>query len=445
MIRFKGTLILGLAAVALLIVVLLVGKPEQHKPSRTAPIFEVNDAKIDRITLTVGREVISATRGDRRWTLVQPVEGPANRERWNEMASALANLDVERVVEKTDVRPEAFGLARPALVVTFQETGGAMHKLAFGDENPAGDAVYAQRENDPRVFLLARSVRDAFVTDLNRLRATTILDFSPLAPDRIELNRPAGRLVLKKADGDWTMSAPVAARADDKAVNDWLRRLSQAPIADHLDSLSPERRQAAFGTIRYHLTLHQPQGESLMLDVDGNGPAGTGIMAHNLERGDYFSVAPTVVHDLDISADALRSHSLAAFDPYAVTGITVVHHDRKTMLSRNPDGTWRMKTGTGSIELATEPILNFIDALDKVQVNRFVDHPGDASAYGLELPAVNLILDLDGSTGLTLQFGEPRNQTTYVRNPKYPSLMAVPASTWSRLGFQPGDWHKKGH
>jgi hypothetical protein len=445
--KFKGTLYLAILAVALLAVVLLVkapAKPEETPQSKA--LFKVDEAQIHRITLTQDGRILAAERGDRKWTLDQPVAGPANKEEWNAMAQALASFDYDRVVDEKGGNPAAYGLDHPGLTVTFEEGKGQVHKVEFGLENPTGSFYYARRGNDPRVYLVSRYVRDKFTGDLDRLREGNAARFDLYSVESVDLTRPDVTLKLVKKHYNWYLEAPLAARADDTEVENLLRKIGEAKIADHLDSVDPAKVKAAFGPVRYRVSLGLEKGERQLLEIGASSPfdrGGAEVLAVNVPRGDTFTLPASFLDTLNTPAERIRSRNLAEFYPFEVKGVTVLAGDAKTVLFKGQDDRWMWRTGGGDRALATQKVEDWLDALHGLKAASFIDQPASPAGYGLEPPALKIILDVENKTGVALLFGKEAAGLVYARNAEFPAVARIPAAEWGKAKFDPAAWVEK--
>lgn len=443
--KFKGTLILAILAVALMAAVLLLKEPAkpEEEAAETRYLFKMDEAKIRRIALTSDGTVIAAVRGDRKWSVEKPVAAPGNKEEWNNMALALATLDYDRVVDDQGRNPASYGLDRPALVVTFEDEKSKVYKVEFGLENPTGSSYYARRGNDPKIYLVSRYTRDKFTADLERLREGNALRFDLYAVKAAEVQRPAQALKLAKKGYNWFLEAPVAARADDTEVENLLRKMSEQKVVDHLDAVDPARVKAAFGPVRYRVSLQLESGEGQILEIGAESPFAPGaaaVLALNASRGDYFALPAAFLATLDMPLDRVRSRGLAEFFPFEVKGITFWRGADKTVLYKEKDDVWHWRQPSATPALDRQKVEDYLNALKDLKASAFIDQPAAPSAYGLEPPAAKIILDVENKTGTTILVGKESDGQVFVRNQEFPSVMRVPAAEWGKLRFDPSAW-----
>lgn len=443
--KFKGTLTLAILAVALLAAVLLLKEPAKPEEgaAETRYLFKMDEAKIRRIALSSDGAVIAAVRGDRKWTLEKPVAAPGNKEEWNNLALAAATLDYDRVVDEQGKTPASYGLDKPGLVVTFEDEKAKVYKVEFGLENPTGSSYYARRGNDPKVYLVSRYTRDKFTADLERLREGNALRFDLYAVKSAEVQRPVQTLKLAKKGYNWSVEAPVAARADDTEVENLLRKLSEQRVADHLDAVDPAKVKAAFGPVRYRVSLQLESGEGQILEIGADSPFAPGaayVLALNAGRGDYFTLPAAFLSTLDVPLDQIRSRGLAEFFPFEVKGITFWRGTDKTVLYKEKDDVWHWRQPSATPALDRQKVEDYLNALKDLKASAFIDQPSAPSAFGLEPPAARIILDEENKTGTTLLVGKETDGQVFVRNQAFPSVMRVPAADWGKLKFDPAAW-----
>ncbi len=76
------------------------------------------------------------------------------------LASALAAVSAEEVVEEKAANFAGFGLVPPYLTATLTLQDGKTRVLQFGDETPLGTGIYARLDNGPRLLLLTHRHED---------------------------------------------------------------------------------------------------------------------------------------------------------------------------------------------------------------------------------------------------------------------------------------------
>lgn len=429
--RFRGTLLLAALAVVLLAVVLLIPKAgDQAKESESGTLFSVREEAIHRITVTGDRLSISAVRSSSGWALESPLSAPGDREAWNAMAQTLATLGYDRVADATGSRAAEFGLEHPHLTVVFEDIQHKVRKVEFGIDAPLGDSCYARRDNDPKIYLVARSLRDRLQADLGKLREGSLLRFDPNSVTRVELERGAERITLSRIHFQWKLEKPLQGTADPAEVENLLRAVSSGRVLHHVDGVAQEELRAAFGTPRATLRIRTENGSQLTLEAGGDSPF-PGSPGETLgrvpEREGVFTLPPDVLAAFLSPLERLRSHQILEFYPFEIRAATQEEGSTRIVVVRNSSDRWFWRTSGGDRSLDTARAMDLLSAFHALRVTAFEDRPGALSRYGLDHPAFRLTLDVANKPGLALEFGRREGDRQWVRNSATGQIVAVPA------------------
>ncbi len=169
----------GRTVVILFVVLLVVGaiallisrQEETAEPTPTLPPQPESVQLLEGVEMnTVGRLEVRDEMGDRLiellrepdggWFQVHPTATLAISQTVNTSVTGLLNLTSRRTLSPDENPLSAYGLDAPTYRITLavrMEAGGTVrHVFLVGDETPAGDAYYVQKEGDPRVYLVPK-------------------------------------------------------------------------------------------------------------------------------------------------------------------------------------------------------------------------------------------------------------------------------------------------
>jgi hypothetical protein len=212
------------------------------------------------------------------WRMLEPVDFPADSSGVDSLASTLATLGSESVLEGPGP-PEEYGLGDGARVVRFS-AGGKEHELRLGKDSPVGQNTYASTGSGA-IYTIARYKAASFDKKPDDLRDKRVLDFDRESIEHIEASWPGGRVVLerepkpaepgeKQADAEkaapparrgWRLVEPIAARADGEAVDEMLSDLSLLRAEGFVDDPPPDAA-AGLAPPAFEIALQAPaQGE----------------------------------------------------------------------------------------------------------------------------------------------------------------------------------------
>jgi len=212
------------------------------------------------------------------WRMALPVDFPADSFTADNLASTLASLGSESVLEDPGP-PEEYGLADGARVVRFS-AGGKEHELRLGKDSPVGQNTYASTGSGA-IYTIARYKAASFDKKTDDLRDKRVLDFDRESIRRVAASWPGGHVVLerekpaepeaKNAEADakpappaspgWRLVEPIAARADDETVDEMLSDLSLLRAEGFVDDPPPDAA-AGLAPPAFEIELEAPaQGE----------------------------------------------------------------------------------------------------------------------------------------------------------------------------------------
>src|SRR5204863_2702401 len=101
-------------------------------------------------------DVTSLKKEGGAWKIVAPVTASASDADAQGIASSIAALEIDRVVDENPADLKDYGLAQPRIDVEFKSADGkSSGRLRIGNKTPTGGDVYALRNDEKRVVLVA--------------------------------------------------------------------------------------------------------------------------------------------------------------------------------------------------------------------------------------------------------------------------------------------------
>ena len=323
-----------------------------------------------------------------RWTLVEPVRGDADQTDVNSIASNLATIDIQRVVDENASDLKQYGLEPPRIEVEFKTKGQAQPRtIMFGQKTPTGGDLYARLPDSRRVFLVASFLESTFDKNTFALRDKTLLKFERDKIDGLELVSGSATLQFAKAGSEWRLVKPYVARADYGAVEAAADRLSSAQMQGIVDDTSkPER----FGFERPSATMTVIAGSAratLTLGATENAL----VFARDSSRPTVFTVAPTLSTDLIKAVGEYRRKDLFDARAFTATRVEVTRDGMTQVFEKAKSGdkdVWKDGAGT---ELDTAKVDDFLTKLTALRAQSF-----DATApAALASPALRVVIRFD--------------------------------------------------
>jgi hypothetical protein len=220
-------------------------KPADSSAPRMLTIPEDQIREI-RVKKTGAENVVLKKGDDGKWQIVEPKPLRADQDAVNSMASALASLNADKLVEDKATDLGAYGLAAPAMDVTVVRKDGKSDNLLIGDEAPTGSGSYAKVAGDARVFTIASYTKGNFEKTADDLRDKRLLTFDSEKLTRLNVQAQGQDVEFgKNAQNDWVILKPRTLRADGSQVEELIRKLKDAKMPDSGSSAEDARKAAA--------------------------------------------------------------------------------------------------------------------------------------------------------------------------------------------------------
>ncbi len=222
------------------------------KASVDAPpkILDLKQEDISKVAIKKkgGEELALAKSDAGKWQITAPKPLGADQEAVSSLLSGLSSLNSDRLVDDKATDLSQYGLAQPSLELDITTKDSKPQKILLGDETPAGSAVFAKLEGDPRVFTIAsynKSSLDKSANDLRDKRLLT-LDFDKLS--QVELVTKKQDIQFGRNKQEWQIVKPKPSRADNFQVEEIVRKLREAKMDTASNDADARKAAAAFAS-----------------------------------------------------------------------------------------------------------------------------------------------------------------------------------------------------
>jgi hypothetical protein len=290
-------------------------------------VFGVEGESIDRIEIrrsAEGGPVVLEREGEKAWRLVSPVAAEADEGEADLLLQNLATMRFERVVAQTSsVKLADFGLEPPRIEVRFRTKDGLERSLAFGSDAPTPSNQYARRDEGEDILVVASHLSlnfDKSGWDL-RDKAVFALETAPEA-NRIEIERPEGKLVLVKEGGLWFVAEP-RSRADRNRAAGIASRVRGAEMKEIVSETQGALESYGLDapTRRVRIELEGEGSPALELDIGASKDSD--YYARTPAREQVFVLGSDLVGELDTALSELQSTKLFDYSTFAAKRLRI--------------------------------------------------------------------------------------------------------------------------
>ena len=396
-------------------------KPADAAASADAPpkILTLKQEDISKIDIKKkgADELVLAKDGSGKWQITSPQPLSVEQSAVSPMLSSLSTLTSERLVEDKASDLGQYGLSDPALVANITEKNNQTHALLLGDQTPAGGAVYAKLDGDPRVFMIASYNKGNIDKSVNDLRDKRLLTVDADKISKVELIAKKDDIEFGRNKDAWQIVKPKPLRADGQQVEELVRSLTDARMDLSGPDQDAKKRAAAFAAATPVATAKV------------TAESGTQELQVRKKKDDYYAkssvvegvykVPSSLGKGLDKGLEDFRNKKLFDFGFSDPNKIEIHDGTKSYFLTKGGDDWWNgsgKKLDAGSAQSVVDKIRDlsaskFVDSgfagpaieltvtsndgrrVEKVQISKhdagyIARREGDASLYELSAPAI---------------------------------------------------------
>jgi Domain of unknown function (DUF4340) len=340
-------------------------------------VFAVEADKIVEVEVksASGDRTVLKKSGD-AWRIAAPLDAKADEGEVTGIVTNLASLEIQRVVDEKAADLAQFGLATPAIEVSFKKAGQAdASRLLLGDKNATGGEMYATLPGSPRVFLVSSFLESTFNKGTFDLRDKTILSFDRAKVDSLEIVTKDQRLAFAKAGDGWRMTSPVDARADQGQVDGAIGSLQTLAMKSIAEPQAAEKDFAKYGLDKPELTATVGAGSARATIAIGKADQSGFQYARDVSRPMIVTIDPALVNALRNNADAFRPKDVFEFRSFTATRLEVTRGADTVAFERttDKDGTARWKRLSPAKDVETSQMDGLLSAFSGLSVSGWVD------------------------------------------------------------------------
>jgi hypothetical protein len=370
---------------------------------------------------------IKAESGDRttvkkegeRWQIVSPIQTPAAESDVIAAASALANIDVVRVVDEAPADLAQYGLASPRVEVEFKAAGEKPSgKLLLGSKTPTGGNVYAMKGDEKRVFLVAEYQNASLNKSTFDLRDKSVMKIDREKVDGVEVSYAGKGFGFAKKGEEWRVSQPIAAAADFGTVESLVGRVQNAQMKSIVTEQATPADLKKFGLEKPEVAVTVNTGSARATLAVGTAAADDTVYARDMSKNMVVTVDKSLADDLKKPLDEYRRHE--AFEMRAFTanrveltrGGQTVTFERVKGEGENAQDTWK-RLDPNPADVDKTKMDSFLAGLADIRATSFT--PTTANT-GVDKPALVVYAKFeDGKKEERVTFGQSGGDVYFTR------------------------------
>ena len=366
-----------------------------RQPSeRTPKLNQISAADIQQIELRSRTRDIVVERSRDGWRFAKPIQGEVDRTAADNMADAIAGLQITSTINENPGDLAPFGLQNPAVtVVVTTKDHRVLPAIMVGKDTPVGNSSYLKTAGRPGILLVANSFPSQVEKSVDDLRPRTLIGFKPDEIHTVILDSSNGTtLQLNKKSDQWSISKPRAYAADANAVQQLLDTVSNARISNFVEDNPSDLSKYGLASPSFKLVIYGGKSnseESLLFGFKQPQPDKGGLYARRGEGNSQpvITVDSYVLTGINKSFDDLRDKTVLGLDRTNVDHLIIGSPKFDETLLRTGHNKW---TASSNDKTAAAEVLvaeSLLDQLHDLKATRIVEDPiTHPDRYGMIKP-----------------------------------------------------------
>lgn len=399
---------------------------------RDRPLLSIGPREVSALSIQSGELDVRLERHAADWFLVRPLRARADVAAVERILALLDMTLVRDAVTLAQRRErelsfEDYGLGTPQSVFTV-EAGPRQEGFMLGAPAPLGRYLFARRMRSEDVLMIEPDVLKAVPASIDELRDRSLVPGRSRHVRRLDI-QAAGRgfMQLVRQDGGWRLQQPMAAAADEAAVQRMLTALFNLQVARFYWDPNPDAGETAVdvsqrsqyeacglsedvASLRIGVWI---EGDDLGQEVFfGSRPADSAdrVYARRRDVASIYEVDASLLDAFTVAPDSLRDRRVFLRNPDEVTALRIEQDGH--VLAMRADGSngrhWMIRE-PGTWKADPDALHFALAGLYALRVRRYRDAASltNAEAAGLSPPATRITVGYRDDQSQTLLVGAP--------------------------------------
>jgi len=253
-------------------------------------------------------------------------------------------------------------------------------------ENPLDKTLFAKREDDPRVVLLASTLKTTLDKKVFDFRQKDVFKFTAADVKTVTVRAKDVSWQAAREEAGWFLKAPVAALAAKGKVDSLLDALSGLRAKEFVAEDKSAEALKKFGLEKpeYEVALSLPTAnQEIVFALHREGEASYATTSQSTK---VVAFEGTLLADLDRKVDELREKKVADFYSWDANRVVLKKDGLEIAAAKEKVGQeekWLLDPATKE-EADRTKVEDFIRKVEGLEAAGFIDAPGPLAAHGLD-------------------------------------------------------------
>lgn len=327
------------------------------------------------------------------WVLTEPVTVRADESAVRSLLNSISDAQFDKVLKDKDVKWGDYGLNQPEFSVSVR-TRDHSYDLFFGAPNPAKTSYYLRAKGDPRLMLVADTLKNALDKSTFDLRDKTVFALAPEDINRFVVTRGGTETEFRRHSPDkWEMLKPEHIRVKAAEVNRELVNLTNLQAMEIIDK--PTKQGDPYGLDKPSekiQLLGKKRSQTLLV---GNAKKTQGRPSQPVPDryariaglDMVYLISGRALARIRTDPKDLQDKFLLHFSPNEIDKLEVNLDGKKWLIVRSGERKWMLEKPEKKEEVETWPITGILWDLKNLEWKEVTrPAPPDLASVGLHKP-----------------------------------------------------------
>jgi hypothetical protein len=379
--------------------------PKKEKVFAGVEADKIEDLKVK----SESGDVTSLKKTSGTWQVVAPISAPAAESEIIGLTSALSQMEIVRVIDENPTDLKEYGLDSPRIEVEFKSgEGKPSGRVLVGSKTPTGANLYAKRNDEKRVFLIADFQDSSLNKSTFNLRDKTLIKIARDKVDGVEVDVSGKPIQFAKDGSDWKITKPIAARADFSSVEGLMGRIETAQMKSIVTDQASPADLKKYGLDKPEVSITISQGSARAVVELGGKSGEDAVYARDVSKASVVTLDKSLADDLKKGVDDYRRKDVFEFRAFNATRVEFTRGSQTIVLERvkgqgdKPDS-WR-RVSPNPADADKSKVESLLAGLADIRVTSFTD---SITKTGLDKPAMTVLAKFeDGKKEERVSFGK---------------------------------------
>ncbi|MBI5250830.1 MAG: DUF4340 domain-containing protein [Desulfomonile tiedjei] len=325
-------------------------KEQQAQEEKAAKILQLEKDKVVRVELKTSDGTIELQKPGESWVLTSPIKTGADQIAVGSLIHSALDAKPEKVILEKDANWDEFGLDKPAFTITLA-TKDKKTEVFFGATNPSKSSYYARVDEQPKLLLVADTLKNSLNKSPYDLRDKSILTLAAEDVDRVVVSRGQESVELELQDKDkWLLTKPERFRAKQSVIEAGLNSLAAIKAKEIIDEPKTDGDPYGLDNPQESITIGGKNIEQTLQigkaagEVKASAPGATPNFYAKIKGHDtVYVIEGRAIKALKADAKELRDRAVVTFNPSDIEKVEITLDGKTWLATQGPDKVWSLE------------------------------------------------------------------------------------------------------